>query len=88
MKFMDLIRYGKKYCFEDVPEATKVYVGMSLSVTSEGRGKGLGTELLKRSMAFAKTNGCTHMYILATSKYSQAIFDKMGWVWNRNNLII
>ncbi len=75
---MDLLQYGKKICLKDVPEATKVYVGMSLSVSRDGRGKGLGKELIRRSMDWAKNNDCSHMYIYATGIYSQAIFDQIG----------
>ncbi len=76
--FMDDVKYGKAHCLNDVTDAVKVYVGTSVSVSREGRGKGLGKELIRRSMEMAKTDGCTHMYILATSIYSQAIFDKIG----------
>ena len=77
-KFFDLIHYSKDYCAKEVPTATKVYNGHSVSVLSEGRGKGLGKELVRRSMDLAKDNGCSHMYILATGIYSQAIFRKLG----------
>ena len=78
MKFLDLVHYGKNFCIKEVQSATKIYLGQSVSVLPDGRGKGLGKELMTRSMDLAKNNGCTHMYILASSIYSQAIFRKLG----------
>ena len=78
VQFMDVLHYGKKTMLKEVSNASKVYVGTSLSVSQAGRGKGLGKELIRRSMDWAKNNDCSHMYIYATGIYSQAIFDKIG----------
>jgi len=40
--------------------------------------RGLGTELVKRSEALAKERGCSHTFVLASGKYSAAVFDKLG----------
>ena len=50
---------------------------LSHSVSPKARGLGLGKELINRTMALAKEKECSHVYILATSIYSQAIFKKM-----------
>merc|ERR1712150_324416 len=77
--FMEHAKYGKGMAFEDVPNATKFYNGLSLTVGSKARGLGLGKELIERTNAIAKEKGCSHVYIAATSKYSQAIFKKMNF---------
>ena len=43
------------------------------------RGKGLGMELIKLSHKLAEKAGCTHTYIIATGKFSQRIFQKLGY---------
>ena len=73
-KWMDVIKYGKKYAYEAVPNATKIYHGHSVTVAPKARGMGLGKELIRRSMDLAHKRGCSHVYILATSIYSQRIF--------------
>ena len=77
--FMEHAKYGKGMAFEDVPNATKFYNGLSLTVGSKARGLGLGKELIERTNAIAKEKGCSHVYIAASSKYSQAIFKKMNF---------
>ncbi len=77
-QFLDAASYTKHNCIKEVPNCTKVYNGHSVSVSRDGRGRGLGKELIRRSMDLAKNNGCSHMYIFATGIYSQAIFDQLG----------
>ena len=77
--FMEQGGYGKDMAFKDVPDATKIYNGLSLTVGANTRGLGLGKELIERSYAIAKEKGCSHVYIAASSKYSQAIFKKMNF---------
>ena len=48
-----------------------------MTVGPKARGLGLGTELIKRTNAIAKEQGCSHVYICASSFYSQAIFKKL-----------
>ena len=79
LEFMEYGKYGKDMAFADVPNATKFYNGLSLTVGSKARGLGLGKELIERTNAIAKEKGCSHVYIDASSKYSQAIFKKMNF---------
>ena len=79
MMFMIHAKYGQDTAFEDVPNATKFYNGLNLTVGSKARGLGLGKELIERTNAIAKEKGCSHVYIAATSKYSQAIFKKLNF---------
>ena len=72
-------RYGKDLAFEDVPSATKFYHGLSLTVSSKARGMGLGKELIERTNVIGKEKGCSHVYISASSVYSQAIFKKCNF---------
>ena len=48
------LRYGNQYAFMDLEDANTVYMCMILSVGEEARGKGLGTELIKRGYEVAK----------------------------------
>ena len=77
--FMEHAKYGQDTAFEDVPNATKFYNGLNLTVGSKARGLGLGKELIERTNAIAKEKGCSHVYIVATSKYSQAIFKNLNF---------
>ena len=75
----DFIQYGKSEAFREIPLATKFYQGHSLTVIPKVRGMGLGKELILRSMKMAQDLQCSHIYILATSLYSQAIFRKLQY---------
>ena len=55
------LRYGNQYAFMDLEDANTVYMCMILSVGEEARGKGLGTELIKRGYEVAKK--VTHFYL-------------------------
>jgi GNAT superfamily N-acetyltransferase len=80
MKFLDMANYSKDKAFEEAgKEATKIFHGHSVTVGPKVRGMGLGKELLKRSMDLAKSKECSHVYIMATSIYSQRIFSSMGY---------
>ena len=78
-KFLRILSYGREYAYEDIPNATKFYCGLNLTVGQKTRGLGLGTELIKRTNAIAKEKDCSHVYILSTSFYSQAIFKKLNF---------
>ena len=78
-KFFKQLKYGKDCALEDVPNATKFYNGLGLIVSSKARGLGLGSELTQRTNVIAKKWDCSHVYIGASSKYSQAIFKKIGF---------
>ena len=76
-KFLDSMGYGKKSAFLDFPNATKIYSGQSVCVSPKARGLGLGKELIRCTNILAKDKGCSHVYILATSLYSQKIFQSL-----------
>ena len=57
----------------------QIYFGQAVCVGKEARGKGLGEELIQRCNQIAKANECEYTYLLASGKYSQAIFAKIGY---------
>ena len=77
---MDVANFGKKHAFEDLPKATKIYMGETLTVSSEARGLGLGKELIRQTLDLAKNRDCSHVYIGASSLYSQRIFKDFNFV--------
>ena len=48
------VRFGHQYMFEDLDNANMIYLAILLSVGREARGKGLGTELIRRGYEIAK----------------------------------
>ena len=48
------LRFGHQYMFQDLEDANMIYLAILLSVSSEARGKGLGTELMRRGYEIAK----------------------------------
>ena len=58
----------------------KIYFGLAVGVAKKARGRGLGAKLLKKSINHAKEQNCSHMYLIATSKYSQKIMKNHGFV--------
>ena len=52
--FLENLPYGKQCMFDELEDAKVIYYCMPLSVGSEARGKGLGTELIKRGYSLAK----------------------------------
>ena len=77
--FESNLRYGKDFAFQDTPDGIKFYHGLSLTVSSKARGMGIGKEMIERTNAMAKELGCSHVYIAASSIYSQAIFKKCNF---------
>ena len=73
------VNYGKPNSFKSIPDASKIYNGLSLTVSPKARGQGLGKEMIRQTMAMAKELQCSHVYILATSIYSQNIFNSIGF---------
>ena len=51
---LETLRFGHQYMFQDLEDANMIYLAMLLSVGSEARGKGLGTELMRRGYEIAK----------------------------------
>ena len=54
MPFLEKMRYGPEYVFVDLEDADMIYECMFLCVGKEARGKGLGTELIRRGYELAK----------------------------------
>ena len=54
MPFLEKMRYGPEYVFVDLEDADMIYECMFLCVGKEARGKGLGTELIRRGYEIAK----------------------------------
>ena len=69
--FFDDVRYGNNFAFEEIENLTKLYHGKAVTVGSKARGMGLGKELIKQTNKIALDKGCSHVYIAATSIYSQ-----------------
>ena len=61
---MESSRYGHQYMFQDLEDANMIYLAQLLSVGSEARGKGLGTELMRRGYKIAKEVNSLHLYDL------------------------
>ena len=51
---IESLRLGPEYMFQDLEDANMIYEAQVLSVASEARGKGLGTELMRRGYKIAK----------------------------------
>jgi len=76
--FFENLPYGKQYMFDELEEGKVIYYCMILSVGSEARGKGLGTEMIKRGYSLAKKAGCDYTYSAASSSFTQRTFKKLG----------
>ena len=77
MEFIFFIeaRYNPDKAMDDLG-FKKTYNAVLLCVSRSFRGRGLGKEMLRRSYDIAREQGAEAMYIMATGKYSQAIFRK------------
>ena len=79
-KFLEDIGYSYANGFDQCEDNNgKIYFCVALGVSREGRGKGLGSKMLKKSIDYAKEQGCSHMYVLATGKFSQKIMQNHGF---------
>ena len=79
-KFSKEVGYKEVNAFDQCEgHNNKIYLGVAVGVAKQGRGKGLGGKLLKRSIEHAKEQGCSHMYLMATGKYSQKIMKNHGF---------
>lgn len=56
-----------------------MYEDSLLSTAKESRVKGLGTELVRRSLDIARGKGCEYIYTIATGEYSSKIFFKLDF---------
>ena len=79
-KFVEDIGYSDMNGFDQCCDNNgKIYFCKVLGVSKEGRGKGLGSRMLDRSIVYAKEQGCSHMYVMATGKASQKIMSNHGF---------
>ena len=63
--------------FMDRVKSKKVYEALLICTKKEGRQRGLGTELVAKSLELAKEHSCEYMYVFVTGNYSAKIFDKL-----------
>ena len=76
---MDQISYSRKEAFDRFENDEAIYFAVTITVGREARGKGIGKELISRTMRMAEKAGCGHTFVLATSVYSQGIFKNLGY---------
>ena len=70
----DVLKFNPKYLFEQFKDADKICEGLVLCVARNGRRKGIGLELVKKSLELARTLKCDYYVTMATSNYSQKLF--------------
>ena len=75
---LESLPYHPNKAFDELKCET-VYSGTHLCVGRDSRGKGFGEKLIKLSHRLAENAGCDFTYIMASGKYSQAIFKKLGY---------
>jgi len=78
MKIFNEIGYDVNNSFDEL-KCDNVYEGKLVVVDREARAKGLGTELVRRSMQLGKERGCEYQYLCATGEYSAKVFNKLGF---------
>ena len=79
-KFVEDIGYSDINGFDQCSDNNgKIYFCKVLGVSRDGRGKGLGSKMLEKSIGYAKEQGCSHMYGMCTGKASQKIFQNHGF---------
>ena len=79
-KFTEETEYKFSKAFDQCKENNgKIYFATAVGVARKYRAQGLGGKLLKRSIDHAREQGCSHMYVLATGKYSQKIMKNHGF---------
>ena len=71
---LEYLRFGHQYVFQDLEDANMIYLGMVLSVSSEARGKGLGTELMRRGYKLAKEVNCVYLSSLPLITGTEAFY--------------
>lgn len=71
------MEYTKKEAkLDDLVDATEMYI---LSVSPEGRNKGVGKRLVQECMNVAKESGFKTMYIDCVSEFSARVAKSLGW---------
>merc|ERR1712029_1339507 len=78
MNLMNSLSYGESNAFEEL-QCDKIYFAHHVCVDPEVRGRGLGSELVRRSHRLAEQAECSHTYILAAGTDSQKMFSKLGY---------
>jgi len=78
MRLMRDIKYAPHKAYDELG-CEVMYEGISVVVAKEARVRGLGTELVRRSMDLAAKHGCEYMYLLATGEYSSKIFFRLNF---------
>ena len=80
LKFQEETEYKLSRAFNQCKGNNgKIYFGLAVGVARGVRGQGLSGKLLKKSIDHAKKQNCSHMYLIATSKYSQKIMKNHGF---------
>jgi len=82
LKVFDAIGYRVDLAFNKLG-CDVIYGGVAVVVDKESRTRGLGTELVRRSMSLAETLGCEYMYLLASGEYSSKIFFKLNFTLDK-----
>ena len=79
-KFIEEINWYYDKGFEQCEgHNDKLYLCSFLATSRLARGRGIASQLLKKSIDHAKEQGCSHMYVMASGKYSQKIFRNHGF---------
>ena len=63
-----------------------VYEGKAVWVCPGARVKGLGTELVRRSIQVGEKAGCQYSYLYATGEYSSKVFKKLNFTLDKEVL--
>ena len=74
---MESLRLGPEYMFQDLEDANMIYYSQVLSVGSEARGKGLGTELMRRGYKIAKEVSPVYLTCLVLIIGNQKFYELM-----------
>jgi len=78
MRLMRDLKYEPHKAYAEL-NCDTIYEGISVVVAKDARVRGLGTELVKRSMDLAEKLGCDYMKLLATGDYSSKIFFRLNF---------
>jgi len=78
MRLMRELKYEPHKAFDELG-CDVIYEEISVVVEKDARVRGLGTELIKRSMDLATKLGCDYMKLLATGEYSSKIFFRLNF---------
>lgn len=72
-----MLEFAKKEAKLDaMVDATEMYI---LSVSQEGRNKGVGKRLVQECVTVAKESGFKTMYMCCVSEFSARVAKSLGW---------